>query len=172
MDKSIEKNDNSGKTDYMNFRSYIDSFSDAYTADWGSTQYVGRGDKFYNYQGFDRSISTAFTLYAQSKAELLPMYEKLNFLASSLAPSYSSGGFMQGNLVYLTLGNYIYKQLGIIKSLTYTIPQESPWEIGIDEKGDMVDNVLPFMIQVSGLSFIPIQNFLPSKDGGRFINQL
>ena len=167
----ILKNDNSGESEYMNFRSYIDSFSDSYTANWGNTQYIGRADKFYNYQGFERSISTAFTVFAQSKAEMEPMYEKLNFLASSLAPSYSSGGFMQGNLVYLTLGNYIYNQLGIIKSLTYTIPQESTWEIGIDENGKIVDKVLPFMIKVTGLNFTPIQSFLPQKSGGAFISQ-
>jgi hypothetical protein len=90
----VLKNDSSKKADFMHFRSFIDSFSDSYNAGWGSTQYAGRGDKFYNYQGFERKISMAFTVYAQSKAELIPMYEKLNFLASSLAPSYSTGGFM------------------------------------------------------------------------------
>ncbi|MDA9268147.1 hypothetical protein N9P60_00115 [bacterium] len=161
----ILQNTEGSKADFMNFRSFIDSFDDSYSADWGSTQYAGRGDKFHNYQGFDRSINMSFTVYAQSKAELLPMYRRLNFLASSLAPSYSTGGFMQGNLVYLSLGGYLYKQLGIIKSLTYTIPQESTWEIGIDEKGDVdkTTSVLPHMIKVSGLSFTPIHEFLPSK---------
>ena len=37
-----------------------------------------------------------------SKAELIPQYQKLNFLASSLAPNYSKAGYMQGNLAYLT----------------------------------------------------------------------
>ena len=150
---------------YMRFRSFIDVFDDSYSADWGSTQYAGRGDKFYNYQGFERKISMGFTVYAQSKAELIPMYRKLNYLASSLAPSYSTGGFMQGNLVYLSLGGYLHKQLGFITGLSYTVPQESTWEIGIDEKGDVdkTTSVLPHMIKVSGLSFTPIHEFLPQK---------
>ncbi|MDB4276904.1 hypothetical protein N9864_00115 [bacterium] len=161
----VLQNNDTKKADFMHFRSFIDSFDDSYNASWGDTQYVGRGDKFHNYQGFDRSINMSFTVYAQSKAELIPMYEKLNFLASSLAPSYGEGGFMQGNLVYLTMGGYLFKQLGFIKSLTYTVPQESTWEIGIGDAGGFDDNVkeLPHMIKVSGLSFTPIHDFLPRK---------
>ena len=149
----------------MNFRAYVDNFSDSYTSDWGEVKYVGRGDKFYNYQGFDRSISMAFTIYAHSKLELIPMYKKLNYLASSLAPSYSTGGFMQGNLHRLTLGGYLYNQLGILKSVTYDVPQESTWEIGINTVGEFDSTVkeLPHMIKVSNITFIPIQNFVPRR---------
>ena len=155
----------------MNFRAFIDSFEDSYTADWGSTQYIGRGDKFYNYKGFDRSINMSWTVYAQSKAELIPMYKKLNYLASSLAPDYSEGGYMRGNLIYLTMGGYLYKQLGILKSITYAIPQESTWEIGIDKDGEYDSTVkeLPHMIKVSGFSFVPIQEFVPRK--ANYLNQ-
>ena len=161
----VLQNNKTKNADFMHFRSFIDSFNDSYTADWGDVKYVGRGDKFYNYEGFDRTINMSFTVYAQSKKELIPMYEKLNFLASSLAPSYGEGGFMQGNLVYLTLGGYLFKQLGIIKSLTYDTPQESTWEIGIADAGGYDSNVkeLPHMIKVTGLSFTPIHDFVPRK---------
>ena len=156
-------NNNSGTSNFMNFRAYIDSFSDAYTADWGETQYAGRADKFYNYKGFGRSISMGFKVYATSKAELIPMYKKLNFLASGLAPTYSGGGFMQGNLSRITVGGYLFNQLGFIKSLTYTIPQSSTWEIGLDSNGGLDSSVkeLPHMIEVTGFTFQPIQEFVP-----------
>ena len=159
----IINNDSTGNSNFMNFRAFIDGFSDSYTADWGETQYVGRADKFYNYKGFGRSIDLSFTVAAQSKAELIPMYKKLNYLASSLAPSYSQGGFMQGNLVRLTVGGYLYNQVGILKGITYTIPQESPWEIAIDDDGGFDNSVkeLPHIIKVSGFSFTPIQDFVP-----------
>lgn len=159
----IIENNSTGNSNFMHFRSFINSFNDAYSAEWGNTQYVGRGDKFYNYKGFDRTISMGFTIAAQSKAELIPMYKKLNFLASSLAPSYSSGGFMQGNLVRLTVGGYLFNQVGIIKGLTYEIPSESPWEIGINDAGGNDDSVkeLPHIINVTGFQFIPIQDFVP-----------
>jgi hypothetical protein len=93
------------------------------------------------------------------------MYKKLNYLASTLAPDYNNAGFMRGNLVRLTLGGYLYEQPGFISSLTYTIPQESTWEIAIDAKGgaDSTVKELPHMIQVTGLSFTPIHTFLPQK---------
>jgi hypothetical protein len=91
------------------------------------------------------------------------MYEKLNYLASSLAPDYSSGGYMRGNLARLTVGGYLYNQLGIIKSITYDIPSESTWEIGIDIDANTDHSVkeLPHMIKVTGFTFIPIENKIP-----------
>jgi hypothetical protein len=136
---------------------------------------MGRAEKFYKYGGFERGISMAFTVVAQSKNEINAMYEKLNFLASSLAPEYLdslTSGYMTGNIAYLTLGGYVYEQPGIITSLTYDVPEESPWEIGMDvlgndtqetEKGRRSVRQLPHIIRVSGFNFIPIHKFRPEK---------
>ena len=93
------------------------------------------------------------------------MYKKLNNLASTLTPDYNGAGFMRGNLVKLTLGGYIVEQPGFINSLTYTVPQESNWEIGLSPDGGDDESVkeLPHVIKVSGFSFTPIHTFLPSK---------
>jgi hypothetical protein len=162
---------------YLHFRAFIDSFSDSYKADWKAIEYMGRAEKFYKYGGFDRGISMAFTVVAQSKNEINAMYEKLNFLASSLAPEYLdslTSGYMTGNIAYLTLGGYVYEQPGIITSLTYDIPEESPWEIGIDANGQPADvnsvRQLPHIIRVSGFNFIPIHKFRPEKQ--TFLNDL
>ena len=157
--------DADGTAVYMHFRAFIDSFSDSYNATWNPVKYAGRGDNLYNYDGFERGINMSFTVFAQSKAELIPMYKKLNYLASTLAPDYTNAGFMRGNLVRLTMGGYLYEQPGFITSLTYDIPQEAPWEIAIDAVGGGDGSVkeLPHMIKVSGLTFQPIHNFLPQK---------
>jgi hypothetical protein len=149
----------------IHFRAFIDSFSDAYDANWDPISYMGRGEKFYKYKGFDRKISMAFTVAAQSKEEILPMYQKLNFLASSLAPEYLLSGYMAGNLSFITIGGYLRDQPGIITSLTFDIPEESPWEIAIDEKGEPDNTIsqVPHIIRVTGLTFIPIHEFRPSK---------
>ena len=163
---AVINNDNSGATNsYLHFRALIDEFSDSYTAKWDSVQYVGRGEELYNYSGFGREISMGWTVYAQSKAELIPMYKKLNYLASTLAPDYNSAGFMRGNIVKITVGGYIYDQPGIIKSISYGIPEESPWEIAIDIEGNEDTSVkqLPHMIKITGFTFIPIHKFIPAK---------
>ena len=161
----INNNKGNGIATYLHFRAFIDSFNDAYTSKWDPVQYVGRGEELYNYKGFGREISLSWTVYAQSKAELIPMYKKLNYLASTLAPDYNAAGFMRGNIVRLTMGGYLYEQPGIIKSLTFGVPQESPWEIGINELGGTDNSVkeLPHMIKVTGMTFTPIQKFIPAK---------
>lgn len=158
-------NNESDKKTFIHFRAFIDSFGDSYEGKIGSTNYVGRGEEFFNYEGFGRKISMGFTIYAQSKAELIPMYSKLNYLASVLAPDYSKSGFMRGNITQITVGGYLYEQPGFITSLNYEIPKESPWEIGIDQNGDYDSSVkeLPLMINVT-LNFQPIHNFVPRKD--------
>ena len=161
----INNDDANGNATYIHFRAFLDSFNDVYTAKWDAVNYVGRGEELYNYGGFGREVSLSWTVYAQSKAELIPMYKKLNYLASSLAPDYNSAGFMRGNIVRLTLGGYLYEQPGIIKSLTFGVPQESPWEIALSETGGSDKSVkeLPHMIKVTGMTFIPIQKFIPAK---------
>jgi hypothetical protein len=151
---------------YMHFRAFIDSFSDSYDADWKSINYMGRAEKLYKYSGFDRKISMAFTIVAQSKDEINVMYDKLNFLASSLAPEYLDSlttGYMAGNLAYITLGDYINDQPGIITGLSFDIPEESPWEINRETGKDGTIRQLPHMIKVTGINFIPIHKFRPEK---------
>ena len=172
---AVINNYNQGATNtYIHFRAFLDEFSDNYGAEWNEVQYVGRGEKLYNYAGFNRDISIGFTVYAQSKAELIPMYKKLNYLASTLAPDYSDAGYMRGNIVKMTVGGYLFDQPGIIKSLNFTVPMESTWEIAIDTSGSQDPGVkqLPHMIKVTGLQFTPIHKFVPAlaNKQGNLIN--
>ena len=162
---AINNDKHDGSAVYMHFRAFIDSFSDNYNANWDPVKYSGRGENLYNYTGFDRSINMSFTCFAQSKAELIPMYKKLNYLASTLSPDYTAAGFMRGNLIRLTLGGYLYEQPGFISSIVYDIPQEAPWEIAINAEGGGDGSVkeLPHMIKVSQMTFTPIHTFLPQK---------
>jgi len=144
----------------MRFRSFITSVSDNYTANWKEQSYLGRGEKFYKYMDFGREMNISFKVVALSEAEMVPMYSKLNSLASSIAPTYTTSGYMAGNVARITLGKYILNQYGIIKTLGYTIPEDSSWDI--EEKRE-----LPLMIDVQ-MSFTPIHNFRP-EPGKQFI---
>lgn len=174
----IDNNNPTNKT-YIHFRAFIDSMSDSYSSTWNTTEFVGRGEQLYRYGGgFNRSVNLAWTVAAQSKEELIPMYQKLNYLASVVAPDYSGNGYMRGNLITLTLGGWFHEQLGFIEGITYDVPQESPWEIGIpsspnDSDGDGINNdnsvkELPHMIKVTGFKFTPIQSFLPRIQNNTF----
>jgi hypothetical protein len=156
--------DNPFKKNYIHFRAFINQISDTYASDWSDTRYIGRGEKFYNYTGFDRKVSLSWTVAAQSKAELIPMYKKLNYLASVCAPDYSANGYMRGNIVTLTIGGYLHEQPGIITGFSYEMNDDNAtWEIGINDEGGNDDSVkeLPHLIKVNGFNFIPIHDFVP-----------
>lgn len=153
---------------FMHFRAFIDTFSDTYNASWSPIKYLGRGENFYTYSDFTRTVSLGWTVAAQSKEELIPMYHKLNYLASSLTPDYTPKGYMAGNLVQLTVGGYLYEQVGFFTSLTYDM-SESTYEIGINDAGDSDPTVkeLPHMIKVTS-TFTPIHDFVPSLQSNSY----
>ena len=157
-------NNSPNNTYRTHFRAFMKGFTDNNSAEWNSKRYTGRGDQMYNYQGFDRNISFNFVVMAQSKQEMKPLWQKLNFLNSSLQPDYDNGtGFMRGNIHRLTVGEYLYRVPGIITSLNFSIDDNYSWEIKIDEPEGGRDNdmmELPHAINVS-VSFKPIFNELP-----------
>jgi hypothetical protein len=140
----------------ISFKAYIDTLSDSYGADWSPQIYMGRAEKFWKYNTFSRDINFGFTVVAENEFELNAMYSKLNELAASLAPTYTSAGYMAGNLHRLTIGNYVVGQYGIMTSLTYDVMEDSPWEI-------TPGNQVPHYIKVSGIKFTPIHNWRPES---------
>jgi hypothetical protein len=160
---AIIDNDAPNFKTFLHFRAFLGNMSDSYTANWNGFNYLGRGEQFFTYGGFARQISLSWTVAAQSKEELIPMYKKLNYLASTLTPDYSPNGYMRGNLAQLTVGGYIYEMPGIITSLTYDIAEDTPWEIGINTDGSSDGTVkeLPHIVRVTGFNFIPIHKFIP-----------
>ena len=150
---------------WLHFRALLDKFSEGYKASWKGQDYMGRAEKFYKYNSFDRDINLSFNLSAFSKQELMPIYKKLNYLASHLAPYYSKEGYMSGNLVQLTVGNYLWEQPGFIESLSIDIDDSTPWEInlgldGKEENGEINVKQVPHRIKVS-MKFTPIHRFRP-----------
>ena len=79
---------------------------------------------------------------------------------------------MRGPLVKLTVGGYLYEQPGFIQDLSYDLITDAPWEIAINEEGGVDDTVkqLSQMVKVTSFTFIPIHNFVPSKQGLGTIN--
>jgi len=157
------------KSDFMIFRAYLTQFSDSVDATWNSVKYAGRGEDFYIYGGFGRKISINFKVAALSVDEMQPMYSKLNYLMGNLMPDYS-GVLMRGPLVKMTVGNWLDGQPGILNSLSYNVPQESPWEISLGEDivgvtpragtagiliGGVDTLILPHVVEVN-MTFTPI----------------
>jgi hypothetical protein len=147
--------DTPDRSNFMIFRALLTQLSDSADATWNDVKYAGRGNKFYIYDGSSRKIQLGFKVAALSVEEMAPMYSKLNYLMASIMPDYN-GNLMRGSLHRLTVGNYLDAQLGILNSLSYTIPNETPWEIALDEpEGGNSIMILPHIIDVS-MTFTPI----------------
>ena len=158
----------------VHFRAFLTGYSDSHEGQWDSKRYAGRGENFYTYQGFDRTVSFNFKIAAQSKQDMAPLYKKLNFLLSTLYPDYSDNGFMRGNIVRLTLGDLFVRQPGILQSLNMTVADEYPWEIAFDEpeggsSADMKET--PQIIDVAA-TFKPILYNLPKLESNILMTKM
>lgn len=143
---------------FIYFRAFLDSLADNYTGDWGGERYVGRAEQFYTYQGFDRTIDFSFKIAAFSREELIPMYQKINGLVSTTAPTYNTeGAFMKGTLTAVTIGNYLNNVKGFITSVNLSWNTSYQWETNnqsVGKKNPLVPHVLDCSI-----AFTPIHNF-------------
>lgn len=157
--------------DFIHFRAYIENLGDNFQSNWNSFTYSGRGENFYVFNNFTRNLTLSFKVAVESQPELKPLYSKLNYLASLTAPDYSSAGYMRGNFIKLTIGDYLSAVPGFMTNLTYTISNNTPWNTGRyndPNSGakygtrDLDSPIVPLVVEVQ-LSFVPVHNFLPRK---------
>ena len=157
-------NDTPGDAVGLIFRAYLTSFTDNHQAEYNSFKYLGRGETFRTYQGFDRSISFGFKIAAQSRSEMKPLYNKLNHLISQTYPDYSANSkLMRSSVVKLTIGDYLYRVSGFLESVNINVLTDAAWEIALDAEGiDKDMNQVPQMLEVQ-CTFKPIHDFLPRR---------
>jgi hypothetical protein len=174
----IESIDNGhpDQTNRMHFRAYITNFSDNIGAEWSPKKYMGRGENFYTYQGFTREVGFTFIIAAQSVQEMEKIYQKVNYLASTLHPDYQEGtGFMRGTIHKLTIGEYFYRTPGIITTMNISVDNDYSWEIkmkqpelriqnngDLNASGDQLQMEVPQMLKIQ-MNFKPIMDKLPQK---------
>ena len=153
-------NDDPNYSTAIFFRAFLTAgITDNNSAQLSSFKYIGRGENFYTYQGFERSIALSFRVAAGSKEELKPMYNRLNSLMSQVYPDYSpTTSIMRAPLIRMTVGDYLYRVPGFLESVNLTIDNNTPWEINLD--GDL--SQLPQVVDVN-ISFRPIMDVLPRR---------
>lgn len=149
-------NDNPGESVALFFRAFLNGgITDNHNAELNGFKYMGRGETFYTYQGFNRSMNFSFRIAVGSSQELEPLYIKLNRLVSQVYPDYSEKNYMRAPMVKLTIGDYISRMPGFLESVNITIDGTTSWEI--DE-----NRQLPHVVDVA-ISFKPIYDTLPKR---------
>jgi hypothetical protein len=163
-------NDNPNISTAIFFRAFLTAgITDNNNAELNSFKYIGRGENFFTYQGFNRSIGFSFRVAAQSREELRPLYNKLNMLMGQVYPDYNPNqGFMRAPLVRITLGDYLYRVPGFIESINLTVDNNTPWEINLEnnQAGNIAQ--LPQVVDVA-VTFRPILDVLPRRAGTNLV---
>jgi hypothetical protein len=141
------------------FPAYINNFKVNSDASWNDISYIGRSENLYTFNKFKRQVSFGFQIPCFNIVQLRERHRALGSLESSLAGKYN-GNKLGGIMTRLYLGNYFKGETGIINNISYSIPNESSWDL--EEK-------LAHNIDVS-VNFTVIHNQLPTykREGGFF----
>jgi hypothetical protein len=172
-----------GDNQLIDFRAYLETWSDGAKAEWSPIKYMGRAENFYKYNGFSRDVNVTFLVPALSRGDMIRNYKKLNALIWSVSPSYSPttsdstvAGLMRGSVTKFTMGNYFNGMPCIIKGVDFSEIEGIGWDINRNLEGGIIplsDNLyvgqLPKGIKAT-VSLTPLHNFVPQY-GEAFIGQ-
>ena len=117
---------------YIIFPATLNGISDSVSAEYSSEKYIGRPDKIHTYIGTDREVSFSFSVAASSKQDLIICWEKLNYLLGLTYPSWrkiSNSNRMDAPFITLTIGDMYNKMPGYLQSLSFSVNEQSTWEI-------------------------------------------
>jgi hypothetical protein len=140
-------------------------FSDSFSPSWNRIDIMGRPDGAYLYSSFERSVSFNFLVAALSRSEMIPMWRKINYLASYTMPDLNGNSKPSGPMMRITIGDLFQETPGFITSLSYTIPDDATWDTAEDYSADnRTPKQLPMMVDVA-MSFQIIGDYRPEQMG-------
>jgi len=132
----------------VQFRGTAKGITETFSPSWDSFKYNGRADQAYKYTTFERSLSFNFQVYATSRIEMKPIWTKLQYLSTMTMPQYGEAAGYQGTLVTFRLGSLYNGKLAFIESLSYSMSDETPWEISMLGSNEPIGE-LPMGIDVT-----------------------
>jgi len=139
--------------------------TDSHNASWNAISIMGRPDKAYIYEGYDRTVGFDFTVAAQSRSEMPILWRKINLLCSFCAPDFSAERPV-GQIARITIGNLFQNTPMIINSVTPTFYEK--WDTGYTDEGDNETGKeakqLPMSVDIS-VSCTYIGDYRPQFNG-------
>ena len=124
-----------GKLRSANFRATISGLSETFSPSWDSAKFIGNPFSYYTYSGIERSVTFNFKVYSMNAAEHKIGWDKLNFLSGLVYPAdYYGNSAVKAPIIKFTLGDMYDKKASFIESLSYSIDDNTPWNITNKEK--------------------------------------
>ncbi len=124
-----------GKLRSANFRATISGLSETFSPSWDSAKFIGSPFSYYTYGGIERSVTFNFKVYSMNALEHKIGWDKLNFLSGLVYPAdYYGNSAVKPPIIKFTLGDMYDKKASFIESLSYSIDDNTPWNITNKEK--------------------------------------
>jgi hypothetical protein len=124
----------------VNFRSTITGLTETFSPSWESSNFIGNPFNFYTYASIERSVTFNWTTFSMNAQEHKVMWDKLNFLQSLVYPQgYYPTSAVKAPLIEITLGSMYKNKVSFIESLTFSVDDNTPWQIS--DTQDYVSNV-------------------------------
>jgi hypothetical protein len=115
------------------FRATITGLTETITPTWEPNKFIGNPFNFYTYTSIEKTLGFNFKVYSSNQKEHIAIWERLNFLTSLAYPQGYVGGAVVPPFIKFSMGDLYKDKDCYIESLTYTIPDDATWEIGIDQ---------------------------------------
>jgi len=123
----------------------ITGISENLSPSWTGFRMIGSPFSSYIYDSIERTVGFSLKLYASNPLEHKQNWDNINKLSKLVYPLGYIGeavGAIQPPITNLTLGDMYIDKFGFIESLSYTIDDDSTWELGrgqteIDEYAEL-----------------------------------
>jgi hypothetical protein len=115
------------------FRATITGLTETFSPTWDPNKFIGNPFSFYTYTGIEKTLGFNFKVYSSNQKEHIAVWERLNFLTSLVYPQGYVDGAIVPPFIKFSMGDLYKDKDCFIESLTYTIPDDATWEIGIDQ---------------------------------------
>lgn len=139
----------------VQFRATINGLSETLSPSWDTNKFVGNPFNYYTYSGIERSVQFNFKTFSLGPDEQRIMWNNLNFLTSLVYPQgYYSNSAVTPPFIKFTLGDMYKGRFAFIESLSYTIDDNTPWQVNDKEEDrfgtehDMIGFRLPMIVDV------------------------
>jgi hypothetical protein len=120
----------------VQFRCTVTDFTETFTPSWESHKFIGNPFPFYTYDSVERTCTFSFKVFSLNLVEHMNVWKKLDFLGKLTMPQGFKGaaGAVVPPIIKFTLGDLYVAKPAIVETLSFAINQDSPWEIGLNEK--------------------------------------
>jgi hypothetical protein len=122
------------KQETLQFRCTITDLQETFTPSWEPNKFIGNPFSAYTYGGVERSVSFKFKVFSMSLSEHQKAWRRLNALAGMVYPQGYKGvvNAVAPPIIAITLGDMYRKRNCFIENMTFSVDENSPWEVGMN----------------------------------------